>query len=499
MPQPSPTPDSPAPWILRRPLGADGRDESLRRALSLHPLLARVLVARGFDTPELARAFLNPRLSDLLDPFALQDMDRAADRIGEALRRGERICVYGDYDVDGLTATAILLLTLRFLGAADCFHYIPRRLGEGYGMSRKALDECAARGARLLITVDNGINALDETAYARGLGMEVVITDHHQPGPALPEAAAVVNPNRADAWYEPARLSGAGVAFKLAHALLKTSGRDQAACREFLGSLLELIALGTLADMVPLRGENRILARWGLERLSQSRRAGLRALLEIAGRAGKPASSHTVGFILAPRLNAAGRADDPEIALRLLLEDDPRQAAELARRLDKLNEERRQLEKSILSGANEYLRRDDRIENDLVLIAEGQGWHEGVLGIVAARIAEQSNRPVLILSSEREIARGSARSFCGYNIYEALAACGGLLLTYGGHATAAGLSLSRRQLPQLRDSMNRRAREAAAGGAFAPPALQIDAEASPEEINLDLPAALGALEPHGQE
>jgi single-stranded-DNA-specific exonuclease len=432
-----------------------------------------------------------------MDPFLLEDMEKASTRILQAIRTGERICIFGDYDVDGLTATAVLLLTVRSLGA-DAAYYIPHRLREGYGLQREAIDQIAAAGAQLIVTVDNGISAVEEIAHARRLGLDVVVTDHHQPGPELPEAVAVVNPNRTDAYYPHARLSGVGVAFKVAHAVLKRAGVPRETGQAVLGDLLELVALGTLADIVPLEGENRILARWGLERLAQSRRAGLQALLELTGRIGKPATAHTVNFVLAPRLNAAGRTGEALLGLQLLLTDDRHEAAELARELNRLNDERRDLEKGILTDSLEVLGQRGHLEQDTVLVAAGEGWHLGVLGIVAARIMEQYNRPVIVLAVEREIARGSARSVEGYNIHRGLDSCKDLLLSYGGHAAAAGLRLRQKMLEEFRLAINEHAREVLGEERKEPP-LTIDTQVDPEELDLGLIEALHALEPFGQE
>ncbi len=488
-------------WVIARPLAEaerePGREAALAQALAIHPVVARVLTARGFDTPEAARAFLNPRLSDLIDPFELEGMELAAQRVARALRDHERICVFGDYDADGLTATAVMLLTLRALGG-DAFHYIPHRLREGYGLSSEALDLCAARGAKLIVTVDTGITALDEVAYARAKGMDVVVTDHHQSGDEEPDAVAVVNPNRAKAYYPHGRLSGVGVAFKLAHATLRVAGVEADRGRAILGDLLDLVALGTVADIVSLRGENRVLARWGLDRLGRTRRSGLRALLELAGWGEKAPTSYTVNFILAPRLNAAGRTSEPELGLQLLLEEDPRAAGELARTLNRLNDERRSLEKGILQDSMELLQRRGDPETDTVLVAEGEGWHEGVLGIVAARLADRFGRPVIVLALDRDFARGSARSFCGYDIHSALAACGGYLLSFGGHASAAGLRLMRKEVPGFRQAINEHARDSMKERMEAA-ALEVDVEVTAAEIDLALAEGLRSLEPFGQE
>lgn len=506
MPPLSHEPSLPTPrrWVYRRGTDRARTPEpdaetalALARDLKCHPVLARVLASRGYSQPDSARAFLSPKLSELIDPFLLAGIEPAADHIVKAVRAGKRICIFGDYDVDGLTATALLFLALQAVGA-EVFHYIPHRLREGYGLHSEAIDAVAQRGAQLIVTVDNGITAVDEIAYARKLGIDVVVTDHHQPGPELPAALAIVNPNRPDAYYAHGRLSGVGVAFKLAHGILKTAGTTPEAGRAILGGLLELVALGTLADIVPLEGENRVLARWGLERLAHTQRAGLRALLELTGRFGKPATAATVNYILAPRINAAGRTGDADAALRLLLTDDAHQAVELARHLDHLNDERRSLEKDILSDSIELLQSRGHIEQDRVLVAEGEGWHLGVLGIVAARIAEQFNRPVVVLAVDREIAKGSARSVTGYNIHDGLVACDEFLLSYGGHAAAAGLRLRVASVADFRAAINEHARDTL-GTEAREALLEIDTPVSPDEIDFALLDALRHLEPFGQD
>lgn len=483
--------------VAGAPARTSDNGDALARLLRLHPVVARILDARGMQSPELARSFLNPKLSDLLDPFLLKDMDLAADRLLRAVRNGERICVYGDYDVDGLTATAVMHIVLEALHG-DVFSMIPNRLRDGYGLTQRALETCQARGAKVVLTVDNGISAVEEIAWANRHGLDVIVTDHHQPDAGLPEAVAVVNPNRPDAYYPHARLSGAGVAFKLAHALLRISGIPPEEGRNLLGLLLELVALGTLADIVPLQGENRILARWGLDRLGRTERAGLRALLEQAGCNGKPTTAYTVGFVLGPRLNAAGRTADPELSLQLLLSTNPAEAMELARRLDHLNQERRDLELDILKDSIEFLQTGGHLESDSILIAQGEGWHFGVLGIVAARLVERYNRPVVVLTLEGDIARGSARSIRGYDIHEALGACKCHLINYGGHAAAAGLRLHRNTLDEFRAAINHYARNTLPTD-FEPAPVEIDTRVEAAEIDIALYNDLRALEPHGQE
>ncbi len=461
---------------------------------SLSPLLARTLAGRGITTPQAARKFLDARLSDCVgDPFGLKDMAPAAERIAEAVRRQEPIGIFGDYDVDGITATVLLLRLLRWLGADPIF-YIPHRVDEGYGLSCDALDVLVRRGVRLLVTVDNGISSVDEVAHARALGMDCVITDHHLPGPNLPCACAVVNPNRSDCPYGFSHLSGVGVAFKLAHAILRQMNVEESEGRAFLMSVLDIVALGTVADVVPLTGENRALVRAGLQRLEQTDSPGLAALLSICELHSGPLAAEAITYSLAPRINAAGRTEHASLAVELLLTSDPQRAIELAHQLDELNDRRRAVERKIFDEGLQLIPQQCNLEHDLVYVVLGRQWHLGVIGIVASKLSDHFGRPVLALSESDGVVRGSARSVPGLDIHAALSRCSDLLTSFGGHAQAAGLSLPVEHVSALRQRLNAIAEETAGE---AVEELAIDAVCEGEDLTVDAVEDLQALEPCG--
>jgi len=474
------------PSVLRR-LESDG---------TVSPLLARVLAGRSLTTPQAARSFLESRLADLLsDPFALRDMDKAADRVAEAVRKHESIAVFGDYDVDGITATVLLLRLLRWLGS-DPVYYIPHRVNEGYGLSCDAIDLLAGKGIRLLITVDNGITSLDEVDHATSLGLDCVVTDHHLPGPTLPRASAVVDPHRPDCAYPFPHLSGVGVAFKLAHAVLRRLEVEGSDGKAFLTAQLDLVALGTVADVVPLTGENRALVRAGLARLEQTENAGLAALLELCDCDTRPFPADTITFYLAPRLNAAGRTEHASLAVELLLTPDRNRAADLAHQLDQLNDRRRAVERRIFEEGLTLIRHQCDMEKDLLYIVLGQQWHLGVIGIVASKLSDHFGRPVVVLSEFDGTVRGSARSTPRFDIHAALTRCTDLLQTFGGHAQAAGLSLSADRVQSLRERLNAIAAESLRDEQEVEE-LTVDSACEAEDLTLDAVKDLQALEPCG--
>lgn len=485
----------PSRWRLRE---IDERlAEHLAQALKLHPAVARVLAARGWEPGDACGAFLQPRLDTLRDPFELHDMERAADSTLAALRANQKIAVFGDYDVDGVCSAAILVLTLRRLGT-DPEVFIPHRIKDGYGMSVERVEELAASGVRFLLTVDTGITAIEPIRRANELGMTVVVTDHHLPEHTLPDAAAIVNPNRGDAFYEHARLCGAGVAFKFAHALLKKSGQDPAASREFLKGMLDLVALATVADVVPLVGENRTLTHHGLRQLAKEPRPGIAALLSANGLEGKRLTPHHVAFVLAPRLNAAGRTDHAGTAFELLLSESAGEARRLALELNRLNDARRDKESHILDHALEAAEEQMRAGLDSLLLVAGEDYHLGVVGIVAARLVERFHRPSVVLRLDEDVARGSARSIPGFDIHEALNACADLLVEFGGHHAAAGLQVAPDRIDPLRKALNVHAQ-----GIFETrdlqPEIDVDARISPAEIDWRFFRDLQRLEPFGED
>lgn len=457
----------------------------LSRQLSISPVTAQVLINRGFTTPEAAQAFLTPGRDRIHDPFLLKDMREAVDLIRARLRSGGPIMVYGDYDADGVTATATLLLALRALGA-EVAYYIPDRFREGYGLNAGALRSIRARGYDFIVTVDTGVAAVAEAQVARELGITLVVTDHHEPGPVLPDVPALVNPRRPGCTYPFKGLAGVGVAFKLALALGAPNAWD----------LLDIVTLGTVADMMPLVDENRAIVREGLSRLGATHRPGLRALMQVAG-VQPPVTAGHVGFALGPRINALGRMSSAEAGVELLLTEDPARAEELARRLDEENRARQEIEAAILEEALAQAAALPPEEREYALVLAGEGWHHGVVGICASRVLEVYHRPTILLSIEGDEVRGSARSIPGFHMQRALLQMSELFTRFGGHAAAAGLSLRGRDLvPELRRRMNRLAAEWLRPEDLVPE-QRVDAFVALDQIDEGLIRELEALEPFG--
>ncbi len=475
-------------WHDPAPVSAE-KSAALAEALDILPATARVLLNRGIADAASGREFLRPSLEQLHSPWLMTGMEQAVARIGTALEKGEKIVVYGDYDVDGITAAALLMETLRQLGAAAVDFYMPSRFREGYGLHREALEEIAAAGGELVITVDCGINAAAEGACARSLGLDLIITDHHQP---LEKAAAAVilNPLQEGCRYPFKDLAGAGIAFKLAAALLERAGGP------FPEHLLELAALGTVADLVPLRGENRVLTACGIERMRRSPRPGLRALAEAGELEPGRIDSYALAFILAPPLNAAGRLGEADPALHLLLEQSEEEAGRLAQALHRTNRQRRDTGAQILQEAEEALAADRRGVGEHIITLAGAGWPRGVIGIVASRLAERFYRPVVLVSLDGEEGRGSARSIPGFDITAALQSCAPLLERFGGHEQAAGLTIKAAHLDQLREQLNSYAAARLRPEQLSP-LIEFDAALAPGEIGLELARELTLLEPFG--
>jgi single-stranded-DNA-specific exonuclease len=469
------------------------RIAALQRAAAIPAVVAELLVCRGVTDPTVARDFLDPKLAALRDPELLPGCQDAAHRIHAAIAARRRILVYGDYDVDGMTGVAILWLCLKLLGAEVAYH-IPNRVDEGYGLNAEAIRTLAADGHNLLVTVDCGIAGVDEAILARQLGVELIVTDHHEPGPRLPEAAAVVHPRLPGGGYPFGGLSGSGVAMKLAWALCQqASGAKRVAPRmkDFLVQAVGLAALGTVADVVPLVDENRVLVRHGLESLAAAPTLGLATLMEIAKVAptrhpdGKMRlGAEDLGFQIAPRLNAAGRLGQPQLAVELLVTERPDRARELAQYIDGLNATRQTIERSIqLAASKQAGELFDPIGDSALVLAE-RGWHPGVIGIVAGRLADKYHRPVVMISWDKAGLRpgiGSARSVPGFNLHAALAECGEFLIAHGGHAAAAGLKIDEHQIDGFR-------------GAFCEvAATQISAAEREAELFVDVEAPFSAF------
>jgi len=437
-------------WLLP---STDPRDvAALSSALRIAQPAAGILVHRGLGDPAAARRFLQPSLDELHDPLTMRDMPRAVARLREAIREGQKILIYGDYDVDGTTSVVLLTKAIELAGGASSY-YVPNRLKDGYGMRPEVVEAAAAEGVRLIVSVDTGIRAAEVVRRANELAVDVIVTDHHLPETELPPALAVLNPNRPDCPYPEKNLCGAGVAFKLAQALLATLPWPAEKARRVCESFLKLVAIATVADVVPLTGENRIMVKHGLDGLGAVRNAGLRALLDVAGFPGNTVpTARQVAFQIAPRLNAAGRMDTAMAVIELFLTGDPARARELAQQLDGQNAERRQVEDEI----RDTCERQAVDESSAALVYYDENWHRGVLGIVASRLVERLHRPVFVLGRNPEdgLAQGSGRSIPAFHLLEAMEAMPDLFVRFGGHQYAAGVTLEAARIDEFRQRFN---------------------------------------------
>jgi len=464
--------------------------------LEVSNLVARLLIDRQFSL-ESARKFLNVRLVDLPDPFLLADMEIAVKRLHFAIESGEKIAVHGDYDVDGISGTVLLTAAFGAFGA-DVEYHIPLRLRDGYGLSAEAIKDAANRGIKVVVSVDCGVSAHDEADLAREYGVDLIVTDHHQPPPTLPEALAIINPQRQDSSFPFRPLAGVGVAFFLLIALRKAlreadwfKDRTEPDLRDYL----DLVALGTIADLVPLQGVNRTLARHGLRLIENGPRTGLRALKQVASV--QNVSSGVVGFQLAPRLNAAGRMEDAALGVELLLEEDMVRALNMARYLDQCNRARQELEKQTLREAEAAVAKLSEQHTHTIILGD-EGWHPGVIGIVASRLVERYHRPTVLVALDGEQGKGSARSIRGYHLYQALQACADHLMAFGGHEMAAGMSLRKEELPAFASAMEANAR-AELNDDDLLPKLRHDGTVLLEEIDLDALRQMEGMAPFGME
>ena len=465
-------------------------DAALRSALEgagLPPLLASILAARGIQSGDQAQQLLSPGEESLLSPLLMLGMDQAAARVRLALERGEQIAVYGDYDVDGITATCLLTEFLSGEGGA-VLPYIPGRLEEGYGLNREAIASLARQGVTLIVTVDCGITAVDEVAFANQLGVDVVVTDHHTCKGILPDAVAVVDPHQPGCPYPFKGLAGVGVALKLAMAV---AGSERA-CKVWESSC-DLAAVGTVADVMPMTGENRRIVSAGLARLNPSRRLGLARLISLSGQGDRPISSVSVGYTLAPRINASGRMGRAEAALELLMTGDPEWAEELAQELCALNRERQTVEGEIFQQCVQRLGEAPQAE---ALVLAGRAWHQGVVGIVASRLAEKYARPCFMICLDQGMGKGSCRSWGGINLFELLEECAPLLESFGGHALAAGFTVREERIPALAQALAQAVAERAQGTEL-PSVLEADGVVPPELLTVEEVSALDRLEPCG--
>lgn len=472
----------------------DAAAERLAAELSISPIVATLLCQRGLGDAEAARRFLNPSLEHLHDPMALADMGKAVDRILGAIERRERIAIHGDYDVDGVTSTVILRRALELLGG-DVTHFIPERLRDGYGLQPASVERLHADGVALIISVDCGIRGADAALRAKALGIDLIITDHHEPDAELPEALAVINPKRADCTYPDKYLAGVGVALKLVQALCGRTGKES-----WLPGFIKLAAIGTLADVVPLVGENRVIAKVGLDLLTRGpHKVGLRALLDVSGLTGKTIDSYHIGFMLAPRVNAAGRMSTPDLAARLLLASDESmgdEARALAQQLDGENVRRQEEEAEILAAAKKVVQADPEVGSRSVLVVAGEGWHRGVIGIVASKLVDAFHRPAIVLSIEDGVAHGSCRSIPQFDMLAALEACAPFFIRFGGHKQAAGLTMDAARVREFRSTINERA-EGLLGPEQLMPRLRIDANLGFRGITAQVAAGIASLAPFG--
>ncbi|MGB2697842.1 MAG: single-stranded-DNA-specific exonuclease RecJ [Candidatus Zixiibacteriota bacterium] len=420
--------------------------QEIAASLSLPPGIVKILINRGLTTPEQAKRFIYPDLSNLLDPLLLGEMDKAVDRILYALKDNQRIMIFGDYDVDGITATSLVFLVLNRLGATVSY-YLPNRLKEGYGLSEEGILVAEKRGVKLLISVDCGVTAVKEVEFANQRGIDCIITDHHEFSDILPPAVAIVNPKQKGKNYPGGELSGVGVAFKLAQALYRRLDQNEAELEEHL----DLVALGTAADIVPMINENRILTKFGINQIVRTTKPGLKSLIFISGLMGKDIGTGQVVFILAPRINAVGRLGDAVKAIKLLTTKDEQLGSQLARELNQENIRRKKIDETTLDEALEMIEQEVDLNQDKAIVLASSGWHQGVIGIVASRLVERYHRPTILIAVDKNEGKGSARSIFGFDMYDALKECSNFLSKFGGHKYAAGLSIDPKNINKFRE------------------------------------------------
>ncbi|CCO08782.1 single-stranded-DNA-specific exonuclease RecJ [Desulforamulus hydrothermalis] len=476
-------------WRVKAPYVA--LRQILAKELGISEILAQLLVNRGIYTADQGRTFLGSELDRLFSPWLLKDMEKAVERINLARQNGESILVFGDYDVDGITGTVVLVLALRKLGCRVDY-FIPHRLEEGYGLNTEALTRAVEQGFKLLVTVDCGISGAAEVAAAKQSGLDVIITDHHEPPARLPAATAVIDPKRPDCTYPFKELAGVGVALKLVQGLYERVGLAAGEWEEYL----DLVCLGTVADIVPLQGENRILVKHGLDKIAHSQRPGLQALIKVSGVKSESMGTRELGFALAPRLNAAGRMGDAALGVELLLADDPLQAAHMAEALNRGNQERQQVEAKVLAEALAMVEAEPAMADEKVLVLASANWHPGVIGIVASRLVDRFYRPVFMISLEDGKGKGSARSIPGFHLYQAMVSCQEHLEQFGGHAMAAGFSIPADKIMDFRRAVNKLADEILTDEHLTPN-LDLDALVDLNELSLATVRELAQLLPFG--
>jgi single-stranded-DNA-specific exonuclease len=475
-------------WIVRRHDAESAA--SLARVLGVSPILAALLIHRGYSDEAVARAFLTPSYDQLHEPYLMRGMKEAVARLKHAVETQEPILIYGDYDVDGTTGTAVLLRALKLLGARAGFH-IPHRFTEGYGIQQAGLERALAEGYKLVVSVDCGIRAHEPLYWARDNGLDVIITDHHLPDQdeGAPPAFAVLNPNQAGCAYPDKNLAGVGVAFKLVHALFREYGREAQ-----VAAFMKVVAIGTVADVAKLTGENRTIVAIGLKDLARVANPGLKALIDVAGCGdGKGMTAYDLGFRLGPRINAAGRMDAARAVVELFDTRDSVEARRLAEHLDARNEERKTVQQQIIDLAIAELGEG---KDSTVAVIEGCGWHRGVIGIAASKIAERLNRPCVVLSVDGEVAHGSGRSIEAYHLLNGLTTCSDLFEKFGGHSHAAGITIRPERIAEFRRRLNEHAASCLTAEDLEP-AVKIDLELAPQNVTFQLVMELEKLEPFG--
>lgn len=467
----------------------DEKVEELEKKYGINKLLATILVNRGITEEDKIEKFLKPKRSDFYDPYGMPDMNIAVERIIKAIENKEKTIIYGDYDVDGITSVTVLksFLEERGLQVAE---YIPNRLEEGYGLNKKAVEYIASQGYTLMITVDCGISAIEEVQYANELGIETIVTDHHEPGNELPNALAVVDAKRKDNTYQFRNLAGVGVVFKLIQALGIKMGLDE---KEYL-KYLDIVCIGTISDIVPLVDENRVIVKLGLKLVEQTRNLGLRAILQSSGYS--KIDSSTISFGVAPRINACGRMGHQEEALKLFLSKDINEVNELTQKLNEYNRLRQETEKNIYADAIAQIERDG-LDNNNTIVVMGKNWHHGVIGIVSSKITEIYFKPSILLCEEEDNGKGSGRSIPGFDLYEALTECKESIDKFGGHSMAVGINVKKDKFEEFKQKLEQIAKEKHIEEIV--PILKIDAQISLDEINKDMVDSLKELEPFGEE
>ncbi len=481
----------PRPRWLAPPVVDETAVAALVEALKLPPVICRLLVARGYVAPEDAKRYLRPRLDQLHEPSAMLDLDRAVERLTRAVRSGEKIMVHGDYDVDGICSTTIMVRALRELGGT-AIPFIPHRVADGYDLSLAGVRAAIAAEAKVVVTCDCGTSAREPVGALCRAGIDVIVSDHHLPGSALPDCLAVLNPKRDGCEYPDKNLAAAGIAFKLALAVTRALGGSEAPVL----AMLDLVALATIADIAPLRGENRVMVRYGLKMLAETRNIGLRALIRAAGMDGKALNAGRVGFILAPRLNAVGRLGHALRGVELLMATTESEANGIARELEELNRERQEIDRATLAEAREMVAQID-LESTYGLVLAGEGWHPGVIGIVASRIVEDTGRPAVLIALDADgHGKGSGRSIPAFDLHAALGACAEFLVRYGGHRSAAGVTVERAEVANFARAFNETARARLTADDLVPE-LRIDIELPLGAASAELEALLRHFEPFG--